>query len=155
MSLLSLGVFQRVGDDSGAGFTALCTVRGGPVCLTLAATLSGFAGFRHACTRRKQTRASLELTSHLLHVVFVDTPNLEQHGCRCAEKKMDALLQTLGILTWNYALKSGFNFTSQYAAQQCSRLLKSINDKAVRSELRTLQKLLDLKIKASPLPNSG
>ena len=65
---------------------------------------------------------------------------------------MDALLQSLGVITWNYALKSGVVFTSKYAAQQCSRLLKSINDRAVRSELRTLQKLLDIKIKASPFP---
>ena len=68
---------------------------------------------------------------------------------------MDALLQSLGVITWNYALKSGVVFTSKYAAQQCSRLLKSTNDKAVRSELRTLQKLLDSKIKASPSSTFG
>ncbi|KAK3902529.1 RanGTP-binding protein-domain-containing protein [Staphylotrichum tortipilum] len=60
---------------------------------------------------------------------------------------MDALLQTLGVQTFNFAVRSGIALTSRYAVQQCSRLLKSINDKAVRAELRALQKLLDSKIK--------
>ncbi|KAK3292557.1 RanGTP-binding protein-domain-containing protein [Chaetomium fimeti] len=60
---------------------------------------------------------------------------------------MDALLQTLGVQTFNFAVRSGIALTSRYAVQQCSRLLKSINDKAVRSEFKTLQKLLDNKIK--------
>jgi hypothetical protein len=62
---------------------------------------------------------------------------------------MDALLQTLGVQTFNFAVRSGIALTSRYAVQQCSRLLKSINDKAVRAELRALQKLLDSKIKVS------
>jgi len=60
---------------------------------------------------------------------------------------MDALLQTLGVQTVNFAIRSGLALTSRYAVQQCSRLLKSVNDKAVRVELRTLQKILDNKIK--------
>ncbi|KAH6617009.1 RanGTP-binding protein-domain-containing protein [Chaetomium tenue] len=60
---------------------------------------------------------------------------------------MDALLQTLGVQTFNFAVRSGIALTSRYAVQQCSRLLKSINDKAVRSEFKALQKLLDNKIK--------
>ncbi|KAH6842836.1 RanGTP-binding protein-domain-containing protein [Chaetomium sp. MPI-CAGE-AT-0009] len=60
---------------------------------------------------------------------------------------MDALLQTLGVQTFNFAVRSGIALTSRYAVQQCSRLLKSINDKAVRSEFKALRKLLDNKIK--------
>ncbi|KAL2149368.1 hypothetical protein VTH82DRAFT_8716 [Thermothelomyces myriococcoides] len=60
---------------------------------------------------------------------------------------MDALLQTLGAQTVNFAIRSGLALTSRYAVQQCSRLLKSVNDKAVRVELRTLQKVLDDRIK--------
>lgn len=69
---------------------------------------------------------------------------------------MDALLQTLGVQTFNFAVRSGIALTSRYAVQQCSRLLKSINDKAVRSEFKALQKLLDNKIKvcfAGPIPH--
>lgn len=64
---------------------------------------------------------------------------------------MDALLQTLGVQTFNYAIRSGIALTSKYAIGQCSRLLKSINDKAVQAELKTLQKLLDSKIKVGSL----
>jgi hypothetical protein len=67
---------------------------------------------------------------------------------------MDALLQTLGVQTFNFAVRSGIALTSRYAVQQCSRLLKSINDKAVRSEFKALQKLLDNKIKVRLLSRS-
>lgn len=60
---------------------------------------------------------------------------------------MEALLATLGVQTVNYAIRSGIALTSKYAVQQCSRLLKTVNDKAVRTELKALQKLLDSKIK--------
>ncbi|KAK4145245.1 RanGTP-binding protein-domain-containing protein [Dichotomopilus funicola] len=60
---------------------------------------------------------------------------------------MDALLQTLGAQTFNFAVRSGIALTSKYAVQQCARLLKSVNDKAIRSELRALQRVLDSKIK--------
>lgn len=62
---------------------------------------------------------------------------------------MDALLQTLGVQTFNYAVRSGIALTSKYAVQQCTRLLKSVNDKAVRTELKALQNLLDSRIKVS------
>jgi hypothetical protein len=64
---------------------------------------------------------------------------------------MDALLQTLRVQAINCAIRSGLVFTGGYALQQCSRLLKSVNDKAVRAELRALQKLLDSKIKVRSL----
>ncbi|KAJ4293917.1 Ran-specific GTPase-activating protein 30 [Collariella sp. IMI 366227] len=60
---------------------------------------------------------------------------------------MDALLQTLGIQTFNYVVRSGIALTSKYAVQQCTRLLKSVNDKTVRTELKALQNLLENKIK--------
>lgn len=67
---------------------------------------------------------------------------------------MDALLQTLGAQTFNFAVRSGIALTSKYAVQQCARLLKSVNDKAIRSELRALQRLLDSKIKVCHSPPS-
>jgi hypothetical protein len=60
---------------------------------------------------------------------------------------MDALLQMLGAQTFNYAIRTGIALTSRYAVQQCSRLVKSVNNTAVRAELKELQKLLDNKIK--------
>jgi len=60
---------------------------------------------------------------------------------------MDALLRTLGYQTVNIALKSGLVFTGKYAIQQCSRLLKTINDKSIYAELRSLERLLESKIK--------
>lgn len=60
---------------------------------------------------------------------------------------MDALLQTLGVQTFNYAVRSGVVLTSKYAVQQCSRLLKSVDNKSMRAELHALQGLLDSKIK--------
>lgn len=60
---------------------------------------------------------------------------------------MEALLATLGVQTVNYAIRSGIALTSKYAVQQCSRLLKAVNDREVHAELRALQKLLDSKIK--------
>ncbi|AEO64290.1 uncharacterized protein THITE_123682 [Thermothielavioides terrestris NRRL 8126] len=60
---------------------------------------------------------------------------------------MDLFLQTLGVQTFNYAVRSGIALTSRYAVQQCSRLLKSVNDQRVRTELKELQQLLDHKVK--------
>ncbi|SPQ26861.1 d176b2f1-a39c-4f38-b8d5-c40895e0b8a6 [Thermothielavioides terrestris] len=60
---------------------------------------------------------------------------------------MDLFLQTLGVQTFNYAVRSGIALTSRYAVQQCSRLLKSVNDQRVRAELKELQQLLDHKVK--------
>jgi hypothetical protein len=60
---------------------------------------------------------------------------------------MEALLATLGVQAVNYAIRSGIAITSTYAVEQCSRLLKSIDDKEIRAELKSLQKLLNSKIK--------
>ncbi|KAK1774484.1 RanGTP-binding protein-domain-containing protein [Copromyces sp. CBS 386.78] len=60
---------------------------------------------------------------------------------------MDALLAKLGSHAVNYAIRSGIAITSTYAVNQCSRLLKTVDDKGVYTELKKLQKLLDSKIK--------
>lgn len=60
---------------------------------------------------------------------------------------MDALLARFGAQAVNYAIRSGIALTSTYAVGQCSRLLKTIDDSAVRSELKSLQDLLNTKIK--------
>ncbi|KAK3682485.1 RanGTP-binding protein-domain-containing protein [Podospora appendiculata] len=60
---------------------------------------------------------------------------------------MDLLLARLGVQALNYAIRSGIRLTSVYAVQQCSRLLKTVNDRAVYVELKALQQLLDNKIK--------
>lgn len=60
---------------------------------------------------------------------------------------MDALLARLGVQAVNYAIRSGIAITSTYAVQQCSRLLKTVDDKGLHTELKTLQKLLNSKIK--------
>ncbi|VBB79926.1 Putative Ran-specific GTPase-activating protein [Podospora comata] len=60
---------------------------------------------------------------------------------------MDALLANLGYQTVNFAIKSGIALTSKYAVQQCARLLKTVDDKPVYAELKSLQKLLSTKIK--------
>ncbi|KAK4199751.1 putative Ran-specific GTPase-activating protein, partial [Triangularia verruculosa] len=60
---------------------------------------------------------------------------------------MDALLANLGYQTVNFAIKSGIALTSKYAVQQCARLLKTVDDKPIYAELKSLQKLLNTKIK--------
>ena len=60
---------------------------------------------------------------------------------------MDALLAKLGSQALNYAIRSGIALTSSFAIQQCSRLLETVDDKGIRSELKPLQKQLDGKIK--------
>lgn len=60
---------------------------------------------------------------------------------------MDALLARLGAQAVNYAIRSGIALTSTYAVGQCSRLLQTIDDRAVRHEFRCLQDQLDTKIK--------
>ncbi|KAK3349902.1 RanGTP-binding protein-domain-containing protein [Lasiosphaeria hispida] len=58
---------------------------------------------------------------------------------------MDALLERLGVQAVNYAIRSGIAITSTYAVQQCSRLLKTVNDRGIHKELKSLQKLLESK----------
>ncbi|KAF4971106.1 hypothetical protein FSARC_1997 [Fusarium sarcochroum] len=60
---------------------------------------------------------------------------------------MDEFLATVGVQAMRYAIRSGIALTSSYALGQCSRLLKSVEDKAVHAELKSLQNLLDSKIK--------
>ncbi|KAK2058237.1 RanGTP-binding protein [Colletotrichum caudatum] len=60
---------------------------------------------------------------------------------------MDALLARLGAQAMNMAIRSGIALTSTYAFSQCSRLMKTVDDRAVRSEIKKLQKRLDTKIK--------
>lgn len=62
---------------------------------------------------------------------------------------MDALLTRLGVQAMNYAIRSGLAVTSTYAISQCSRLLKSVDDRSLRVELESLQKLLEGKIRVS------
>ena len=65
---------------------------------------------------------------------------------------MDALLTRLGVQAMNYAIRSGLAVTSRVAISQCSRLLKSVDDKRLRAELEALQKLLEGKIRVNITP---
>ncbi|TLS23980.1 hypothetical protein PpBr36_08721 [Pyricularia pennisetigena] len=60
---------------------------------------------------------------------------------------MDAFLTRLGAQAMNMAIRSGIALTSTYAVQQCSRLLKTVDDRAIRTELRLLQQELNERIK--------
>lgn len=64
---------------------------------------------------------------------------------------MDIFLARLSVqafnASFNFAVKSGVAFTSTYALGQCSRLLKTIDDRPTRTELKALQERLDSKIK--------
>ncbi|KAF6809938.1 RanGTP-binding protein [Colletotrichum sojae] len=60
---------------------------------------------------------------------------------------MDDLLTRLGVQAMNMAIRSGIALTSTYAFSQCSRLMKTVDDRGVGSELKKLQKVLDSKIK--------
>lgn len=67
---------------------------------------------------------------------------------------MDELLAKLGAQAFNMAIRSGIAITSTYAAQQCTRLLKTVDDKGVYAELKVLQKLLSTKIKVGYLSST-
>ncbi|KAG7119215.1 Ran-specific GTPase-activating protein 30 like [Verticillium longisporum] len=60
---------------------------------------------------------------------------------------MDALLSRLGYQALNMAMRSGLALTSTYAVSQCSRLMKRIDDKTIRTDLKRLQTQLNSKIK--------
>lgn len=60
---------------------------------------------------------------------------------------MDEFLATVGVQAMRYVIRSGIALTSSYAVGQCSKLLKSVEDKAVHAELKSLRNLLDSKIK--------
>ncbi|RDA85730.1 hypothetical protein CP532_5944 [Ophiocordyceps camponoti-leonardi (nom. inval.)] len=56
---------------------------------------------------------------------------------------MDEFLAAVGVQAMKYAIRSGIALTSTYALGQCSRLLKSVDDK----KLYRLQRLLDGKMR--------
>ncbi|PHH66553.1 hypothetical protein CDD81_7028 [Ophiocordyceps australis] len=60
---------------------------------------------------------------------------------------MDEFISAVGVQAMRYAIRSGITYTSTYALGQFSRLLKSVDDRKLYSELRQLQTLLDSKIK--------
>ncbi|KAM5346487.1 hypothetical protein ACJ41O_009492 [Fusarium nematophilum] len=60
---------------------------------------------------------------------------------------MDEFLATVGVQAMRYAIRSGIALTSTYALGQCSRLLKSVEDKTIYAQLKSLRQLLDSKIK--------
>ncbi|KAK0640975.1 RanGTP-binding protein-domain-containing protein [Cercophora newfieldiana] len=64
---------------------------------------------------------------------------------------MDALVETVKQLGWKQAQQILFTAavkpTVEYTIKACSRLLKGVDDKAIHAELKTLQKLLDGKVK--------
>jgi len=60
---------------------------------------------------------------------------------------MDAFLSRFGGQAINYAMRCGIALTSRFAVQQCSRLLRTVDDKQLYAELKSLQKVLDSKIK--------
>ncbi|KYK55173.1 Ran-binding-domain-containing protein [Drechmeria coniospora] len=60
---------------------------------------------------------------------------------------MDEFLATIGLQAMKYTVRSGIALASSYALGQCSRLLHSVDNKSLYSELRVLEKRLDSKIK--------
>lgn len=65
---------------------------------------------------------------------------------------MDEFLSAIGVQAIKFAMRSGIALTSNYALGQLSRLLQSVEDERQFSELNSLQKLLDTKIKVNPCP---
>ncbi|KJR82904.1 RanGTP-binding protein [Sporothrix schenckii 1099-18] len=60
---------------------------------------------------------------------------------------MDELLDRLGVQAVNYAMRCGIALTSTFAMKQCSRLLRTVDNKPQHMEFEALQKELDSKIK--------
>ncbi|RDA90382.1 hypothetical protein CP533_5646 [Ophiocordyceps camponoti-saundersi (nom. inval.)] len=60
---------------------------------------------------------------------------------------MDEFLAAVGVQAMKYAIRSGIALTSTYALGQCSRLLKSVDDKKLYRDLSRLQRLLDGKMR--------
>lgn len=63
---------------------------------------------------------------------------------------MDEFLALVGVQAMKYAIRSGITLTSTYALGQCSRLLESVEDRKILAELKSLRKILDIKIKVDP-----
>lgn len=62
---------------------------------------------------------------------------------------LDVLIRTIGGQAFKYVVNSGISLTSGYAVHQCSRLIKTVDDKEIHAELKSLQKILDNKVKVS------
>lgn len=60
---------------------------------------------------------------------------------------MENLLAAIGSQAMKYAIRSGIALTSRYAIGQCSRLLSTVSDRETYSQLMSLQKRLDSKVK--------
>ncbi|KAK0743191.1 RanGTP-binding protein-domain-containing protein [Schizothecium vesticola] len=60
---------------------------------------------------------------------------------------LDVLLRTIGGQAFKYVVNSGISLTSGYAVHQCSRLIKTVDDKEIHAKLKSLQKLLHNKVK--------
>jgi hypothetical protein len=69
---------------------------------------------------------------------------------------MDSFVDAVKQLGWKQAQQILFTAavkpSVEYAIKSCSRLVKSVDDKAIHAELKTLQKLLDVKVKVG-VPN--
>lgn len=62
---------------------------------------------------------------------------------------LDVLIRTIGGQAFKYVVNSGISLTSGYAVHQCTRLIKTVDDKEIHAELKSLQKILDNKVKVS------
>lgn len=60
---------------------------------------------------------------------------------------MDDFLAVIGAHAMRYAIRSGIALTSRYAIGQCSRLLETVDDQSLYTQLTRLQNQLDCKIK--------
>ena len=60
---------------------------------------------------------------------------------------MESLLAQLGYQAVKHAMRCGIALTSNFAVQQCTRLLRTVDDKGVYAELKSLQEVLNSKIK--------
>jgi hypothetical protein len=56
---------------------------------------------------------------------------------------MDEFLAALGSQAMRYAIRSGIALTSSYAINQCSRLLDSIENPELYTQLKAQQQLLE------------
>ncbi|KAK2592260.1 Ran-specific GTPase-activating protein 30 [Conoideocrella luteorostrata] len=60
---------------------------------------------------------------------------------------MDQFLSLIGVQAMKYAVRSGIVLTSNYALDQCSRLLTTIDDQKLELELKYLQERLECYLK--------
>lgn len=62
---------------------------------------------------------------------------------------MDEFLAALGSQAMRYAIRSGIAITSSYAINQCSRLLNSIGNPELHTQLKAQQELLEGKLRVA------